>query len=111
MGGQTKIDCTKNPITAQILDKAKNLSCDLFKNPFFLTMSAMYVFGKLAVNLYMGAKFTTALRSSFVGFILYLLGCYCIYIFTNHCEPEQSSYAKKSYVVIAGLLSRLTYCF
>lgn len=111
MGGQTKIDCTKNPITAQILDKAKNLSCDLFKNPFFLTMSAMYVFGKLAVNLYMGAKFTTALRSSFVGFILYLLGCYCIHIFTNHCEPEQSSYAKKSYVVIGWVIITINILF
>ena len=43
MVGQTKIDCDKNLIT-QILDKTKNLNCDLFKNPLFLAMSAVFIF-------------------------------------------------------------------
>ncbi len=103
MGGQTKIDCAKNSIT-QILDEAKNLSCDLFKNPFFLAMSAVFVFGKLAVNLYMGAKITTALRSGVVGFILYVLACYCIHILTVHDQPEQSSFGKNPYVVVGWVI-------
>ena len=72
MGSQTKIDCEKNHIT-QILDKTKNLSCDLFKNPFFLAMSAVFIFGKLTVNLYMGAKNRQQLCGDSI------VGSFCIY--------------------------------
>jgi membrane protease YdiL (CAAX protease family) len=99
MDGYVKTDHAKNHIK-RILNEVKNLSCDLFKNPFFLAMSAVFIFGKLTVNLYMGAKIATALRSGIVGLILYLLGCYFIRIFTVHNESEQSLSAKKLYVLI-----------
>ena len=99
---------------AIVINEAKKLSYDLFKNPPFLALSAMFIVGKIAVNLYMGAKITTALRSGVLGYILYLMAYYCIHLFTAHVgshKPARSvnktyDVALISWVIITiGILS------
>lgn len=101
-------------INEKVINEAKKLSYDLFKNPSFLAMSSMFIVGKIAVNLYMEAKITTALRSGVLGYILYLMAYYCIHFFTAHVgshKPARSvnktyDVALISWVIITiGILS------
>ncbi len=85
---------------ATVFNEAKKLSSDLFKNPAFLVMSVMFIVGKIAVNFYMGARITTALRSAVLGYILYLLGYYSIHFFTAHASsPKPPRSVNKVYDV------------
>lgn len=104
MSSQTQTGFARKTI-ARVFGEARNFSCVLFKNPFFLAMSAVFIIGKIAANLYMGAKISTSLRSGILGFILYMLGCYCIHIFTVHVGSHQSDESgKKPYAVIGWVI-------
>lgn len=73
----------------KVLSETKKFSYDLVSNPPFLVMTVMFIVGKIVVNLYMGAKITTALRSGVLGYILYVLACYCIHILTSCAGSHQ----------------------
>lgn len=86
---------------ATVINEAKKLSYDLFKNPPFLAMSVMFIMGKIAVNFYMGAKITTALRSGVLGYILYFMAFYCVHFFTAHVgSPKAARTVNKTYAIV-----------
>lgn len=87
------------------LRETKDFGITLFKNPFFLVMSAVFIFGKLAVNLTIGAKVSTSLRSALLGYILYIAGCYWISLFSARSgfyQPIKSE--KRPYGVFIWVL-------
>jgi membrane protease YdiL (CAAX protease family) len=87
-------------IFKKVFREAKSFSSDLLENPPFLAMSAMFIIGKIVVNLYMGAKAITALRSGVLGFILYMLACYFIHIYTAFVKsPQPLKSTNISYIV------------
>ena len=57
----------------------------LFGNAYFITFSVVFVFGKLATNLVLGASWFNAVQSGLLGFVFYLLACYVVYILS---KPE-----------------------
>jgi membrane protease YdiL (CAAX protease family) len=62
----------------------------LFTNPFFLLLSALFVLGKLATNLVMGASWVNALRSGLMGFMFYILACYIVFILSVPTDERPS---------------------
>lgn len=80
----------KISFSAFIIDKNKTFWTMLFINPFFLILSALFVLGKLATNLVMGAIWVNALRSGLMGFIFYILACYLVVILSVPVDERPS---------------------
>jgi membrane protease YdiL (CAAX protease family) len=55
----------------------------LFGNAYFITLAGVFILGKLAANLVMGASWLNALRSGLTGFVFYVLACYVVHILSK----------------------------
>lgn len=86
-----------------ISERNKSFWPVLFQNPFFIAMSLLFVIGKLATNLIMGASLFNSVRSGLMGFVLYIFACYIINLLSkpniNHDEKDDAD-AKKSLIKI-----------
>lgn len=78
------------------LIETKGFFATLFKNPFFLAMSAIFVIGKFISNMYFGAGILTSLRSGLLGFLIYILACYWIHMFTINLKAQDRNTSGKN---------------
>ncbi|HHX75622.1 MAG TPA: CPBP family intramembrane metalloprotease [Firmicutes bacterium] len=70
-------------LVLQVAGRSHGFCSMLFGNASFITLAVVFILGKLAANLAMGASWFNALRSGLMGFVFYVLACYVVHILSK----------------------------